>query len=95
MQIRYQGLKSAQFADFYRLSPEALKGRGMQRMIVDGKPGVPCRVTLKALSRANAKSRPQIGSAARADIWSYSRPNCIHSCSRRCRISCRCHSAPA
>ena len=47
MSFRYIGLSPAPFASLSALDDDALLARGMRRMIVDEKPGFPCRVTLE------------------------------------------------
>lgn len=47
MPFRYIGLSPEPFAPLLALDDEALIARGMRRMIVDAKPGSPCRVTLE------------------------------------------------
>ena len=47
MSFRYIGLSPAPFAPLSALDDAALLARGMRRMIVDEKPGFPCRVTLE------------------------------------------------
>ena len=47
MELRYQGLAASGFSHLFGLSDDALNLRGMRRMIVDAKPGFPCRVTLE------------------------------------------------
>ena len=47
MPFRYIGLSPASFASFTAFDDDALLARGMRRMIVDAKPGFPCRVTLE------------------------------------------------
>ena len=44
--FRFTGLPFAQFAHFSRMSDAELESTGARRMIVDEKPGFPCRVTL-------------------------------------------------
>jgi hypothetical protein len=46
MSFRVLGLDPAPFAPLAALSDEALVSRAMRRMIADGKPGYPCRVSL-------------------------------------------------
>lgn len=46
MDLRYLGLKSADFSHLFGLSDAELVGRGIRRMIAKEKPGFPCRVTL-------------------------------------------------
>ena len=47
MSFRYIGLSPKPFASLRGLSDEELLERGLRRMIVDEKPGFPCRVTLE------------------------------------------------
>ena len=47
MLFRYIGLSPKSFAPLSALGDEELAARGMRRMIVDDKPGFPCRVTLE------------------------------------------------
>jgi hypothetical protein len=47
MSFRYIGLSPKPFAPLRGLSDEELLERGLRRMIVDEKPGFPCRVTLE------------------------------------------------
>jgi hypothetical protein len=47
MDFRYRGLPAARFAHLFGLADSELIARGMRRMIVDEKPGFPCRVTLE------------------------------------------------
>ncbi|HUO93415.1 MAG TPA: DUF1203 domain-containing protein [Rhizomicrobium sp.] len=47
MPFRYIGLSPETFAPLLALDDDALQARGMRRMIVDAKPGFPCRVTLE------------------------------------------------
>ena len=47
MLFRYIGLSPASFSPLLGLDDEALQARGMRRMIVDEKPGFPCRVPLE------------------------------------------------
>lgn len=47
MPFRYIGLPSGAFAALRALNEEELAARGMRRMIVDEKPGFPCRITLE------------------------------------------------
>jgi hypothetical protein len=47
MPFRYIGLSPKSFAPLFALSDDDLKERGICRMIVDEKPGFPCRVTLE------------------------------------------------
>jgi len=47
MSFRYIGLPPESFASLRALSEDELLARGMRRMIVDEKPGFPCRVTLE------------------------------------------------
>jgi hypothetical protein len=47
MSFRYVGLPPNPFAPLSALSDDELLGRGIRRMIVDEKPGFPCRVTLE------------------------------------------------
>lgn len=47
MPFRYIGLAPEPFASLLALDDDALLARGMRRMIVDAKPGFPCRVTLE------------------------------------------------
>ena len=47
MELRYQGLAASGFSHLFGLGDDALNLRGMRRMIVDAKPGFPCRVTLE------------------------------------------------
>jgi hypothetical protein len=47
MPFRYVGLPPKSFAPLFALSDDELLERGMRRMIVDEKPGFPCRVTLE------------------------------------------------
>ena len=42
-----RGLDPAPFTALYGLPDDALAERGVVRMVVDGKPGFPCRVTLE------------------------------------------------
>jgi Protein of unknown function (DUF1203) len=44
--LRFTGLPFAQFERFSRMSDAELESVGARRMIVDEKPGFPCRVTL-------------------------------------------------
>jgi hypothetical protein len=46
MPFRYMGLPRAQFEPMFAMSEAELGARGAQRMIVDEKPGFPCRVSL-------------------------------------------------
>src|SRR5437868_7334758 len=46
MTFRYIGLPVKSFAPLFALDSEALAVQGIRRMIVDEKPGFPCRVTL-------------------------------------------------
>lgn len=46
MTYRIEGLSRAPFEELFRLSDEALAGRGMLRMTVTERPGFPCRITL-------------------------------------------------
>jgi len=45
--MRYLGLAADRFEPLFDLSDDELRRRGMRRMIVDSKPGFPCRVTLQ------------------------------------------------
>jgi hypothetical protein len=47
MDFRFQGLSAGGFSHLFGLSDDDLKERGMRRMVVDEKPGFPCRVTLQ------------------------------------------------
>jgi hypothetical protein len=47
MSFRYIGLSPEPFAPLLALDDAALHARGMRRMISDGKPGFPCRVSLE------------------------------------------------
>lgn len=47
MSFRYIGLSPAPFTALSALDDDALFARGMRRMIVDAKPGFPCRITLE------------------------------------------------
>jgi len=47
MPFRYIGLPFDSFAALRALSEEELAARGIRRMIVDEKPGFPCRITLE------------------------------------------------
>jgi hypothetical protein len=47
MPFRYVGLPPQSFAPLFALGDDELLARGMRRMIVDEKPGFPCRVTLE------------------------------------------------
>lgn len=47
MSFRYIGLSAEPFAPLQDLSDGELHARGMRRVIVDAKPGFPCRVTLE------------------------------------------------
>jgi hypothetical protein len=47
MQLRYQGLPADGFSHLFGLGDDELGVHGMRRMIVDAKPGFPCRVTLE------------------------------------------------
>jgi hypothetical protein len=47
MPFRYQGLPFAPFERLARMSDAELPSLGARRMIVDEKPGFPCRVTLE------------------------------------------------
>jgi hypothetical protein len=47
MPFRYVGLPPKPFAPLFALSDDELVQRGMRRMMVDEKPGFPCRVTLE------------------------------------------------
>ncbi|WP_106639704.1 DUF1203 domain-containing protein [Allosphingosinicella vermicomposti] len=44
---RISGLPLADFQPLFGLSDEALKARGVLRMVADSKPGFPCRITLE------------------------------------------------
>ena len=46
MTFRITGLPSAQFAHLFGLEDGALAAHGAQRIVVDSKPGAPCRITL-------------------------------------------------
>lgn len=46
MKLRYRGLAPTQFRELYDLPDEVLADRNIRRMVVDEKPGFPCRVTL-------------------------------------------------
>lgn len=46
MSFRISGLDPAPFAALHALSDDALAARGARRVIVDEKPGAPCRVSL-------------------------------------------------
>ena len=47
MRFRYIGLPVVPFVRFFELDDDALVERGMRRMVVQEKPGFPCRVTLE------------------------------------------------
>lgn len=47
MSFRAAGLSPSQFEPLFALSDADLAARGIQRMVVDEKPGFPCRVTLE------------------------------------------------
>jgi hypothetical protein len=47
MPFRATGLSLSHFEPLFALSDAGLAARGIQRMIVDEKPGFPCRVTLE------------------------------------------------
>ena len=47
MPFRYKGLAAAPFSSLFALGDAELAARGMQRMIVDEKPGFPCRISLE------------------------------------------------
>jgi hypothetical protein len=46
MSFRIQGLLPETFVDLFALSDDALAARGARRVVADGKPGFPCRVSL-------------------------------------------------
>jgi hypothetical protein len=46
MPFRFTGIPSSAFASLHALTDEQLNANGAQRIIVDEKPGFPCRVTL-------------------------------------------------
>ena len=46
MSFRFKGLSLEPFAPLFALSNTELEARGFRRMVVDEKPGFPCRVTL-------------------------------------------------
>lgn len=47
MTFRIRGLDEGQFRHLFGRTPEELSEYGVQRMIVDSKPGFPCRVSLQ------------------------------------------------
>ena len=47
MSFRYRGLPLAPFAPLFAMSDADLAQKGFRRMVVDEKPGFPCRVTLE------------------------------------------------
>jgi hypothetical protein len=47
MPIRFLGLSPAQFEPLFALGDAELEARNIRRMVVDEKPGFPCRVTLE------------------------------------------------
>ena len=47
MPFRYRGLPLAPFAPLFALSDAGLAEKGFKRMVVDEKPGFPCRITLE------------------------------------------------
>ena len=47
MKLRYLGISADPFREFFALSDDELARCGMRRMIVDAKPGFPCRVSLE------------------------------------------------
>jgi Protein of unknown function (DUF1203) len=47
MSFRATGLQPSQFEKLFALSDAELAARGMRRMVVDEKPGFPCRVSLE------------------------------------------------
>ena len=47
MAFRFRGLSAEPFAPLLALGDAELEARGMRRMIADGKPGFPCRVSLE------------------------------------------------
>lgn len=49
MGYRITGLAPAPFSDLFGLSEEALRDRGVQRLVVDAKPGFPDRIELRDL----------------------------------------------
>jgi hypothetical protein len=51
MNLRYRGLGADSFSHLFGLSNDELVARGMRRIVVDEKPGFPCRVTLEDAER--------------------------------------------
>jgi hypothetical protein len=47
MSFRYRGLPLAPFAPLFALDDASLAEKGFKRMVVDEKPGFPCRITLE------------------------------------------------
>jgi hypothetical protein len=47
MNLRYRGLAADRFSHLFALTDDELVARGMRRMLVDEKPGFPCRITLE------------------------------------------------
>jgi hypothetical protein len=47
MDFRYRGLQVESFAPLFSLTDKELERRSVRRMLVDEKPGFPCRVTLE------------------------------------------------